>query len=49
MVTEEEEIRRRREAFVAEWREKTRNGKRKFSKAERVAALLLKVDLAELI
>jgi len=49
MVTEEEEIRRQREAFVAECREKIRNGKRKFSNAERVAARVLKVDLAELI
>lgn len=32
MVTEEEEIRRQREAFVAECREKILNGKRKFFK-----------------
>jgi len=48
-MTEEEEIRRQRKALVAEWREKIRNGKRKFSKAEKLAARVLKVDLAELI
>ena len=37
------------EKLVAEYRKKIRNGKRTFSKADWVAARLLKVDLAELI
>ena len=46
-MTEAEETGRQREAFVAECREKIRNGQ-EFSKADKVGARVLNVDLAEL-
>jgi len=47
-MTEEEEIRRRREAVIAEFRKRLRYGQRRFAKTEQVEARLLGVDLAEL-
>jgi len=47
-MTEEEETGRQREAFVAEYRKRLRNGQRRFTKPEQVAARLWGVDLAEL-
>jgi hypothetical protein len=47
-MSEEEEARRKREEIEAEYRKRIRNGQRRFTKDEQVAARLLGVDLAEL-
>jgi len=47
-MTEEEEAERQREAFVAEYRQRLRNGQRRFTTHEQVEARLWGVDLAEL-
>ncbi len=44
----EEETRRRRQEFEAEYRKRIRNGQRRFARHEEVAAQLWGVDLAEL-
>jgi len=47
-MTEEEEIRRRREAVMAEYRERLRYGQQRFAKHEQVEARIWGVNLAEL-
>ena len=47
-MTEAEETGRQREAFVAEYRKRLRNGQRRFAKDEQVEARIWGVDLAEL-
>lgn len=49
-MNEDEEYRKQKEEFVNECRERIRNGERKFSQAEKVAAKLLwRVNLDKLI